>query len=130
MRSTYHRLSSMAPTWKNGWLVAEPIVLLTGLFTILVYLSVLGPPIYTLIIFSTFIPVIPAVAIVSFAIWVYRGKVSNRALVGSVVLGCYSWLQVVFGFGGIFGVAFVLFPVMLSLYCLNASAERRRSVNN
>ncbi len=120
----------MAPTWKNGWLVAEPIVLLTGLFTILVYLSVLGPPIYTLIIFSTFIPVIPAVAIVSFAIWVYRGKVSNRALVGSVVLGCYSWLQVVFGFGGIFGVAFVLFPVMLSLYCLNASAERRRSVNN
>jgi hypothetical protein len=122
----------MASTWKSGWLVAEPIVLLTGLFTVLVYLPLRSYTLIdTLLIFSTFIPVIPSVAIVSFAIWAYRGKVSNRALVGSTALGCYSWLQVAFGFGaGIFGLVFVLFPVMLSLYCLNASWERRHVVNN
>ncbi len=121
----------MASTWKNGWLIAEPIVLLTGLLTVLVWLSELGPPIYALLIFLTYIPVIPSVAIVSFAIWVYRNKVSNRALVGSTALGCYSWLQVAFGFGGgIFGFVFVLFPMMVSLYLLNASWERRHAVNN
>ena len=121
----------MASAWKNGWLIAEPIALLTGLFTVLVWLSLVGPSIYALIIFSTWIPVIPAVAIVSFAIWAYRGKVSNRALVGSVALGCYSWLQVAFGFGGgIIGLVIVMFPVMVSLYLLDASWERRRLVNN
>lgn len=121
----------MASSWKNSWLIAEPIVLLTGLFTVLVWLSLVGASIYALLIFSTWIPVIPAVAIVSFAIWAYRNKVSNRALVGSVALGCYSWLQVAFGLGGaIFGFVFVLLPVMVSLYLLNASWERRRLVNN
>ena len=71
-------------------MIAEPIVLLTGLFAVLSGLvepAALDSPIYTLLILSTWIPVIPAVAIVSFAIWAYRGKVSNRALVGSVALG-------------------------------------------
>ncbi len=121
----------MASMARNGWLVAERVVLLTGLFTVLVWLSVLGPPIYTLLIFCTYIPVIPSVAVVSFAIWIYRNKVSNRALVGSTALGCYSWLQVALGFGsGIFGLVIVLFPVVGSLYWLNASAERRHVVNN
>ena len=122
----------MASTWKDGWLIAEPLVLLTGLFTVLVWLPLLNYSLVdTLLIFCTFIPVIPSVAIVSFAIWVYRNKVSNRALVGSTALGCYSWLQVAFGFGGgIFGFVFVLFPMMVSLYLLNASWERRHAVNN
>ena len=113
-------------------MIAEPVVLLTGLFTVLVLLSLplSYPPTYALLILCTWIPIIPAVAIVSFAIWAYRGKVSNRALVGSVALGCYSWLQVAFGFGGIFGFVFVLFPVMVSLSLLNASWERRHLVNN
>jgi hypothetical protein len=94
--------------------IAEPIVLLTGLFTVLVWLlSLPNPPFHTLLVFSTFIPVIPSVAVVSFAIWIYRNRVSNRALVRSVALGCYSWLQVAFGFGGIFGFVMILFPVMV-----------------
>ena len=124
----------MASVWKNGWVIAEPIVLLTGLFAVLTGLvetAALDSPIYTLLILSTWIPVIPAVAIVSFAIWAYRGKVSNRALVGSVALGCCSWLPLAFGIGGsMFGIVIVMFPVMMSLYLLNASWERRRLVNN
>ena len=124
----------MASTWKNGWVIAEPIILLTGLFAVLsaiVELSVLDSPIYALLILCTWIPVIPAVGIVSFAIWAYRGKVSNRALVGSVTLGCCSWLPVAFGFGsGMLGIVTVLFPVMVSLYWLNTSWELRRLVNN
>lgn len=124
----------MASNWKNGWVIAEPIVLLTGFFAVLsglVELSALDSPIDALLILSTWIPVIPSVAIVSFVIWAYRGKVSNRALDGSVALGCCSWLPVAFGIGGgMFGIVIVMFPVMVSLYLLNASAERKRIVNN
>ena len=124
----------MASSWKNGWVIAEPIVLLTGLFAVLsglVELSVLDSPVDALLILSTWIPVIPSVAIVSFSIWAYRGKVSNSALVGSIALGCCSWLPVAFGIGdGVLGIVIVMFPVMVSLCWLNASAERRRLVNN
>jgi hypothetical protein len=124
----------MASTPRNGWLVAEPIVLLTGLFTVLVWLSIpYYSPIYALLLLSIFFPVIPSVAIVSFAIWIYRNKVSNVALFGSAALSCYSSLQFVFPIGpadGIFGIVGVLLLMMGSLYWLNASAERRRVVNN
>jgi hypothetical protein len=124
----------LASTGKNGWLFAEPIVLLSLLFTVVVWLSLWNSPIYTLLIFSTFVPIIPSVAAVSFAIWKYRNKVSNRALIGSVALSCYSSLEFAFpGSWGPAGVPAILIPLFLmmgSLYWLNASADRKRLVNN
>jgi hypothetical protein len=123
----------MASTWKNSWLIAEPIVLLTGLFTVLVWLSLPYSPIETLLLLSIFIPIIPSVAAVSFAIWKYRNKASNIALVGSVALSCYSSLQFVFPIGlasGIFGTLVVVLLMTGSLLLLNASGERKRLVNN
>jgi hypothetical protein len=118
----------MESSSKKGWLIAEPIVLLTGLFTVLVWLSLPFSPIYAILLLSIFIPVIPSVAIVSFAIWIYRNKVSNRALFGSAALSCCSSL---IGLASaIVGIAGVLFLMMCSLIVLNASEERRRVVNN
>ncbi len=123
----------MASTWKNGWLIAELVVLLTGLFTILVWLSLPNSPIETLLIFSIFFPVIPSVAAVSFAIWKYRNKVSNTALVGAVTLSCYSWLEFALPIGltsAIIGPLIELILLSGALLWLNASAERKHSVNN
>jgi hypothetical protein len=124
---------SMESTSKNGWLIAEPVVLLSGLFTVLVWLFLrYWPPIETLLIFSFLIPIIPSVAVVSFVIWKCRTKVSNVALIGSVALSCYSSLQFVFlgGPSGFIGLLDVLLLMTGSVLWLNASAERKRPVNN
>jgi hypothetical protein len=117
----------LASTGRNGWIVAETVVLLTGLFTVLVGLSLLNQPVYAFLVFSTFILVVPSVAVVSFAIWIYRDKVSNKALFGSAALSCCSSLT---GLLAIFGIVSGLFFMMCSLIVLNASEERRRVVNN
>ncbi len=117
----------------NSWLVAEPIVLLSGLFTILVWLSLPYQPIYTLLLLSIFFPVIPSVALVSLVIWKYRNTVSNTALAGGVALSCFSWLQFVLPIGlgfGLIPTLVLLFLLLGSVCWITAGSEQKRPVNN